>query len=177
MSDRTGKLSSFMYRMLFNDMSQDFCTHSWLKSIKGILDSVGLSYVWNQQELLDNSSNWLSKTVREILELQFKQQWHSSIQESSKCLNYRMYKSEHKFENYLKNLPAKLMQNFINFRLCNNKLPIETGRWRNIDRNLRKCTLCDYNDLGDEFHYIYRCSFFDEERRHVAPLIKKTRSE
>ena len=125
-SDRTGKLSSFMYRMLFNDMSQDFCTHSWLKSIKGILDSVGLSYVWNQQELLDNSSNWLSKTVREILELQFKQQWHSSIQESSKCLNYRMYKSEHKFENYLKNLPAKLMQNFINFRLCNNKLPIET---------------------------------------------------
>ena len=48
MSDTTGKLSSFMYRKPFNDISQDFCTHSWLKCIKGILDSVGLSYPWNQ---------------------------------------------------------------------------------------------------------------------------------
>ena len=59
MSGTNGKLSSFMYRMLFNDMSQDICTYSWLKCIKGILDSVGLTYVWNQQRLLAHLSRRL----------------------------------------------------------------------------------------------------------------------
>ena len=35
----------------------------------------------------------------------------------------------------------------------------------NVDRALRKCTLCDVNDLGDEFHYLFRCSFFDADRK------------
>ena len=52
-------------------------------------------------------------------------------------------------------------------------MPKETGRWRNIDRSLRKCTLCDSNNLGDEFHYLYRCTFVDEERRTIAPFIRK----
>ena len=86
-----------------------------------------------------------------------------------------MYKSQHKFENYLTFLPVKLMKHFINFRLCNNKLPIDTGRWQKIDHDLRKCNLCNDDDLGDEFHYIYRCSFFDEERRNIAPFIKNER--
>ena len=76
-------------------------------------------------------------------------------------------------QNYLTFLPAKLLKKFVNFRLCINKLPIETGRWQNIDHNLRKCNICNDNDLGDELHYLYRCSFFDEERRNDAPFIKK----
>ena len=172
-TDTHGKLSSTRYSLLYNDMSHDFCIYSWLRCIKEILDSVGLTYVWHEQSTFDINSDWLSKTVREILEAQFKQQWHGYVQESSKCFNYRMYKSEHKFENYLTFLPVKLMKHFINFRLCNNKLPIETGRWQNIDRALRKCNLCNDDDLGDGFHYIYRCSFFDERRRNIAPFIKK----
>ena len=41
-SDTHGKLSSFMYRRLYNDMSNDFCTYNWLRCIKDILDRVGL---------------------------------------------------------------------------------------------------------------------------------------
>ena len=39
------------------------------------------------------------------------------------------------------------------------QLPVETGSWIKIDRNLRKCNLCNDNDVGDEFHFNYRCSF------------------
>lgn len=170
-SDTGNKLSTFMYKTMLNDVASGFCSYNWLTCVKEILDSIGLSYLWNGQYVVNGI--WLSKYVQYILESQFKQQWISSIQDSSKCLNYRIFKSEHKFENYLIFLPEKLRQNFINFRLCNHKLPIETGRWRNIDRNLRKCTLCDSNNLGDEFHYLYRCSFFDEERRTIAPFIRK----
>ena len=31
---------------------------------------------------------------------------------------------------------------------------METGRWKNIDRNIRICKLCGCNSIGDEFHYI-----------------------
>ena len=47
----------------------------------------------------------------------------------------------------------------------NHKLPIECGRWINVNREDRKCELCDSNDLGDEFYYLLKCKFFDESRK------------
>ena len=35
--------------------------------------------------------------------------------------------------------------------MCNNYLPIENLRWAGIDRDDRKCNLCDKRDIGDEF--------------------------
>ena len=26
-----------------------------------------------------------------------------------------------------------------------------------------KCTLCNLNEIGDEFHYLLKCSFFTDE--------------
>ena len=44
---------------------------------------------------------------------------------STKCANYRMFKVEHKFEKYLDILEGKFLNSFINFRMCNNYLPVE----------------------------------------------------
>jgi hypothetical protein len=44
------------------------------------------------------------------------------------------------------------------------KVPIETGRWNNIARENTKCQLCQENQIGDEFHYIMRCSYFHDKR-------------
>ena len=57
----------------------------------------------------------------------------------------------------------------INFRMCNNYLPIEKLRWAGIDRDHRKCNLCDKRDIGDEFHYLLSCSFFANTRRGLLP--------
>ena len=81
----------------------------------------------------------------------------------------------HKFENYLIDLTPKFRKYFIDFRLCNHRLPIETGRWHNIDRNLRKCNLCLNNEIGDEFHYAFECPAFDLERSLIVPFIYKKR--
>ena len=38
--------------------------------------------------------------------------------------------------------------------------------------NERKCTHC--NDLGDEFHYLFKCDLFSEERReYIKPYYYK----
>ena len=50
------------------------------------------------------------------------------------------------------------------FRTTNHKLPIETGRWNNIDRANRICTKCDNITIGDEYHYIMECKHFSNIR-------------
>ena len=53
---------------------------------------------------------------------------------------------------------------FIKFRTANHKLPVETGRRENIPHAERKCSLCNKNDIGDEFHYLLICLYFATER-------------
>lgn len=130
-----------------------------------------MSNIWLNQN--PQNCDWLSKTVFQKNQDQFKQTWSALLNESSKCTNYRIFKTEHKFENYLINLPVKLRKTFTFYRLCNNRLPIETGRWAGIDRNLRKCIHCNLNYIGDEYHYVFECCFFDFDRKIFLPYIKK----
>ena len=76
-----------------------------------------------------------------------------------------MYKSDHKFEKYFDIIDGKLLRSFENFRMCNNVLPIEKGRWLRHDINKRKCTLCNTNEVGEECHYIFKCPLFTEDRQ------------
>ena len=70
-------------------------------------------------------------------------------------------------------MPPKMRKSFVDYRLCNNKLPIELGRWANIDRSLRKGNLCNSGTVGDEFHYVLECCFFGFDRKIFLPHIKK----
>ena len=38
---------------------------------------------------------------------------------------------------------------------------LETGRWENVPSDERKCQLCTKTDIGDEFHYLLCCKFFE----------------
>ena len=29
---------------------------------------------------------------------------------------------------------------------------------------------CDLNEIGDQFHYIFRCNFFNDDRRKHVPM-------
>jgi hypothetical protein len=58
---------------------------------------------------------------------------------------------------------------FCRYRCSSHWFPVETGRWYNISRHDRLCHLCDSNDIGDEFHYVMTCSFFNNERKYYLP--------
>ena len=45
----------------------------------------------------------------------------------------------------------------IKFRTCNNNLPVNRARYFNVPRSERLCTLCNCNDIGDEYHYLLVC--------------------
>ena len=45
------------------------------------------------------------------------------------------------------------------------KLPIEVGSYSNIPRNQRLCELCTLQEIGDKFHYLFKCTHFAQKRR------------
>ena len=54
--------------------------------------------------------------------------------------------------------------------MCNNYLPVEKGRWYKQDRINRKCRLCNLNEIGDEFHYLFKCHFLQTIKLLLYPI-------
>ena len=158
------RYSSSVYKLLYSLHCQDINVGKWLLNVKQILDHSGLSHIWISQ-CKDVSSEWLKSTLKRRLSDQFVQTWSADVFSKSKCCNYRMFKSEFGLENYLLRLPAKWRKLFTKFRCRNSKLPIVSGIFVNTPKEERLCTLCNCGDIGDEFHYIFNCQTFVEQRR------------
>ena len=69
------------------------------------------------------------------------------------------FKENCDFEDYLDILSDKERITLCKFRT----LIIETGRWHNIDRDDRICTLCNAGLTGEEFHYLLECTYFNDD--------------
>ena len=48
-------------------------------------------------------------------------------------------------------------------RTANHRLPV--GKWQNIKEKIRKYLFCETTDIGDEFHYIIQCRYFEQSPR------------
>jgi hypothetical protein len=95
--------------------------------------------------------------------------WHSQTENSTKALTYWLFKDNIMPESYLEILDSKNDIILCKFRTTNHRLPIDIGRWQNIERNNRICLLCDTNTIGDEFHYILHCRYFEHNRKNLIP--------
>jgi hypothetical protein len=107
---------------------------------------------------------WIKENIKQCLCDQFQQNWNDDLQFCSKTINYRIFKDTFGFEDYFNILNEKDFLIFCKFRAVNHRLPIECGKWKNLERENRMCNLCN-SDIGDEFHYILKCSFFENERK------------
>lgn len=158
-------LSSKLYAIsLVHYQNHRNSNFKWLDNVKNILISCGFSGIWDNQTFPNR--NWLIKSTRQKLTDLFLNEWKSQVDSNTSCYIYRLFKQSFGFEKYLINTPAKFRKYLIKFRTRNHKLPIETGRWRGIPRENRKCHLCSL-DIGDEFHYLLVCREFSNLRRQL----------
>ncbi len=91
--------------------------------------------------------------------------WRNEIELSSACDSYIQFKTEHHLEPYHTLLEPKYAIPISKFRCNNHRMPIVTGRYANIDRLARVCTLCYLGDVNDEYHYLLRCPYFCHLRK------------
>ena len=110
---------------------------------------------------------WIKASVERRLVDIHKQNLSSTIFDNSQTKTYRIFKQSlnSDIENYLIELPKKDRIILCRFRCSNHQLPIVSGRYTNTPRNMRICSLCDMNTLGDEFHYLFECPVFDKDRQ------------
>ncbi|MEW8548204.1 MAG: reverse transcriptase domain-containing protein, partial [Candidatus Thiodiazotropha sp.] len=155
------KISKILYNMLYNESIQGH-NFKWINSIKDILISVGRFDLF-QNNIINYPKATKIKISQTLKDLNI-QTWNSDLLNSSKGRNYQLFKDDICLENYLLVLPKNTYIPLIKFRTANHKLPIEKGRWNNIPHEDRKCSLCNTNDIGDEFHYVFICPFFATER-------------
>ena len=156
------KLSNITYKILKSEFDSGVYEHKWPKSIKNILDSVGMSELWQAGQI--QNVNATKNYIRQTLIDQNMQTWQANLEMSTKGLNYKLYKSDINIENYLTLFPRKVYYPIIRFRTTNHKLPVELGRWENVPFDERKCIKCNSSSLGDEFHYLLECNYFARER-------------
>ena len=155
------KISRRIYNIMVieSEKGKEF---KWLNHIKQILISAGMPDIANQP-MIDNPNSTKAKIKTALNDL-YVQQWHSVLQESSKGRTYSIFKHDLTFESYLCTLNKCIYMPLLKFRTSNYKLPIETGRWDDTSIDERKCTLCENNDIGDDFHYLFKCPYFSHER-------------
>ena len=76
------KLSGMLYQLLLDMHNGGYCNSKWTSYVKSILDHTGLSFVWNNQNVLDK--NYIKLYIKQILCDQFIQKWFSDIGNSSR---------------------------------------------------------------------------------------------
>ena len=161
------KISSALYSIAHSKFVNNNYDIPWIKSIRNIFNECGLPYMFQLRNI--PFKNWVKSNIKQKLIDQFIQTWNDDIQTSPKCLNYRIFKTDICFEEYFNILNIRDLITLCKFRTLNHSLPIEKGRWHNIEREERKCTICDMSVVGDEYHYIMECPSLENQTKNYIP--------
>ena len=153
-----------VYNMLKTDAGNNISYNgaNWASQIKTLLDELGLTYIWLQQ---DDITIPLSLIKQRILD-SYKQSWYANINNSIRLQTYARYKHDFEFEDYLDFIQEKKYRiAFTKFRLSSHDLAIERGRFENIDRNDRLCRHCNLNMIESEYHFMLVCPLYRDLRK------------
>ena len=107
LSSQQGKINCQMpcINYFLNYIMMVYMSHNGSKTVKHILESCGFSGVWRNQAITCSPENFKKKQIQQRLADQFFQKWSAEIYQSNKCINYRIFKTTLKLENYLIDLP------------------------------------------------------------------------
>ena len=125
-----------IYCMLKEDVDNNrfYNNMNWAYHIKYILDEIGMSDIWIQQYNVNINFTAIKERIIDI----YKQNWYANLSNSSKLSSYSLYKRNLCMESYLNFINVdKFRIAFTKFRLSSHDLAIETGRYTNIERNLK----------------------------------------
>ena len=146
-------------RVLLND--------NWVLNIKNELSKLRLTYIWDE--------TYIDKRLFKIIEHRFfdvyKHEMMSSIHNVSRGYTYEYLVDSFCMQFYLLKPIDDVYKKYVTrFRVSSHCLNIEHGRYRNELRENRLCTLCNLNDIEDEFHFILKCPFYSNLRHtYIKP--------
>ena len=160
---KSSKLSTSFYRLIYKLHLNNTYHSPWLMKIKSILCNSGNPSFWFNQ-VGYAPKTFMKNILSKQLESQYIQNWNLEVNQNRKCTIYRVFKEKFGFEKYLLELEFSDRTALCNIRTGNHKLPISKSRYTEQEEDTT-CTLCNSNDICDEFHLIFVCKFFEEKRK------------
>jgi hypothetical protein len=79
-----------MYSLSHHLYSQQNFDIKWIKFLENILNETSFSNI--RQTQTSKSIEWLKQSIKQTLSDQFLQDWNSSVHNSPKAFNYRIFK-------------------------------------------------------------------------------------
>jgi hypothetical protein len=122
--------------MLSNDANQNITCNNmnWANQIKHILEEIGLADMWINQNNIVIPYYFIKQRILDI----YKQSWYANINNSNRLSSYCLFKHNFNFEKYLECINERKYQIALcKFRSSSHQLAIATGRYTNVNRQLR----------------------------------------
>ena len=134
----------------------------WAEGIKYLLDELGFSHFWLNQDFEIPRYELIRNRIRD----HFTQNWYAFISNASKLAYYCQFKTEFKLEKYVECISNdKLRSELAALRLSAHNLEIERGRHIDVPRENRICRLCSMGMVESEFHFLLVCPLYTSIRR------------
>ena len=133
--------------------------NNWGSEIKSIMENINMTDHFYNKTTVD------LKLAENTLNQKTSLTWKSELQIKPKLRTYIKFKENFETESYVKFCINRLQRSLL-AQLRSGTLPlnIETGRFRNIDVENRKCTLCNHNTVENEVHFVCECPVYDDHR-------------
>ena len=167
--DKCTKLATIMFKTLFNTHSKGKLHINWIENIKNILESCHFSNLWQYQKDYASKKS-LKKSIFKALDDRDVESWRNETTQNIYSDHYKLFKIDFETEKYLTTPDLTFDQRrfLAKFRCGDNKLPVNKHRFStNVEEKI--CSLCTSNEIGDEYHYLFICSVFSQERNLYLP--------
>ena len=82
----------------------------------------------------------------------------------SKLRTYCLFKKSFDMENYVIMSDGRSRSALCKLRISSHSLMIEKGRHLSLDPKDRLCHHCNLNEVEDEFHFIMKCTLYNDSR-------------
>ena len=143
----------------------------WGNKVRNLLNSYGLGGLWDTSAN-DISVEWFRRALDLRISDTSRQNWASEVAQHASCTCYRMFKEEFTFEKQLLDIDSKLAKVMIQFRCANFPIPARKNRFTSHATS-SECEKC-HREIGDEFHYLLVCPFFNKIRKKFIPALYLT---
>ena len=148
------------------------CKTGWSKEIENVFTQLNLDEYFIHKRVcsLDSALNQIQifSSEKRVEELASK----------PKLRTYVTYKTEFGLESYISsNMSRQRRSLMAQFRLGILPITVETGRFRNIPLQDRKCTICDLNEVEDEKHFLCICPVYNDIRSTLYTKVNTINSE
>ena len=151
----------------------------WINHVKCQLFELGMMDFWRDRA---NTSNYSIDQFKNLVQQRIHESYQAwsrnGLSTNIKCSFHHLLPiEENTVQDYITILDYKFVVPLARFRCRSNNMPIVVWlRDRNRSDDMPVCRLCHKNEVADEFHYLFVCSYFQAHRERLISVDFRVRA-